>query len=71
MDNVTSVGIDLAKNVFSVHGVNAQGREVLRRHERRARSRHRSLALYRSRVRSMRLLADPFTNVANDKNGSP
>ena len=35
MDNVTTVGIDLAKNVFSVHGVNAQGREVLRRTVRR------------------------------------
>jgi transposase len=31
MDNVTTVGIDLAKNVFSVHGVNAQGAVVLRR----------------------------------------
>jgi transposase len=35
MDNVTTVGIDLAKNVFSVHGVDAQGREVLRRTVRR------------------------------------
>lgn len=31
MDNVTTVGIDLAKNVFSVHGVDAQGAVVLRR----------------------------------------
>jgi transposase len=35
MNNVTTVGIDLAKNVFSLHGVNAQGREVLRRTVRR------------------------------------
>ena len=35
MNNVTTVGIDLAKNVFSVHGVDAQGREVLRRTVRR------------------------------------
>lgn len=35
MGNVTTVGIDLAKNVFSVHGVDASGREVLRRTVRR------------------------------------
>jgi transposase len=35
MSNVTTVGIDLAKNVFSVHGVDANGREVLRRTVRR------------------------------------
>ena len=35
MNNVTTVGIDLAKNVFSVHGVNAAGRQVLRRTVRR------------------------------------
>ena len=29
MDNVTTVGIDLAKNVFSLHGVDQQGRVVL------------------------------------------
>ena len=31
MNNVTTVGIDLAKNVFSLHGVDAQGRIVLRK----------------------------------------
>jgi transposase len=31
MDNVTTVGIDLAKNVYSVHGVDAHGAVVLRR----------------------------------------
>ncbi len=35
MGDVTTVGIDLAKNVFSVHGVDAHGREVLRRTVRR------------------------------------
>ena len=35
MNNVTTVGIDLAKNVFSVHGVDASGHEVLRRTVRR------------------------------------
>jgi transposase len=35
MSNVTTVGIDLAKNVFSVHGVDASGHELLRRTVRR------------------------------------
>ena len=35
MRNVTTIGIDLAKSVFSVHGVDACGREVLRRTLRR------------------------------------
>jgi len=35
MSNVTTVGIDLAKQVFSVHGVDAAGRAVLRRTVRR------------------------------------
>ena len=35
MSDVTTVGIDLAKNVFSVHGVDAAGRVVLRRTVRR------------------------------------
>jgi len=35
MSNVTTVGIDLAKNVFSVHGMDAAGRQVLRRTVRR------------------------------------
>ena len=37
MDNVTTVGIDLAKNVFSLHGVDGQGRAVWRRTVRRGR----------------------------------
>jgi hypothetical protein len=28
---VTTVGIDLAKNVFSVHGINEHGKAVLKR----------------------------------------
>lgn len=35
MSNVTTVGIDLAKNVFSVHGVDGLGQVVLRRTVRR------------------------------------
>ena len=31
MGVITTVGIDLAKNVFSVHGVDAHGKAVLRR----------------------------------------
>jgi transposase len=36
MDNVTTVGIDLAKSVFSLHGVDAEGKVVLRRTVSRA-----------------------------------
>jgi len=31
MEQVTTVGIDLAKRVFALHGVDAAGRVVLRR----------------------------------------
>jgi len=37
MEQITTVGIDLAKNVFSLHGVDAKGRTVLRRTVRRDR----------------------------------
>jgi len=36
MDNVTTLGIDLAKSVFQLHGVDAEGRTVLRRQLRRS-----------------------------------
>src|SRR5215210_5925870 len=36
MSELTTVGLDLAKNVFQVHGVNAEGATVLRRQLRRA-----------------------------------
>lgn len=29
--NATTIGIDLAKNVFSVHGVDAHGKAVLKK----------------------------------------
>lgn len=35
MDQITTVGIDLAKNVFSLHGVDGAGRVVLRKSVRR------------------------------------
>ncbi len=35
MEKITTVGIDLAKNVFSLHGVDGAGRVVLRRTVRR------------------------------------
>jgi len=31
MSNVTTIGIDLAKNTFSVHGIDAVGAVVLRK----------------------------------------
>jgi len=36
MEQVTTVGIDLAKNVFQVHGVDSRGKTVLRKQLRRA-----------------------------------
>ena len=35
MNNVTTIGVDLAKNVFQVHGVDASGRAVIRQQLRR------------------------------------
>ena len=35
MKEITTVGIDLAKSVFTVHGVDALGRTVLRKTVRR------------------------------------
>ena len=36
MNKITTLGIDLAKNVFQLHGVDAAGKVVLRREVRRA-----------------------------------
>ena len=36
MEKVTTVGIDLAKNVFSLHGVDAHGKVALKSTVRRA-----------------------------------
>ena len=36
MDKITIIGIDLAKSVFQLHGVDAEGRPVLRRQLRRS-----------------------------------
>ena len=36
MDEVTTIGLDLAKQVFQVHGVDAKGATVLRKQLRRA-----------------------------------
>ena len=33
---ITTVGIDLAKNVFQVHGIDERGKAVLRKQLRRA-----------------------------------
>ena len=35
MSEVTTIGLDLAKSVFQVHGVDASGRAVIRRQLRR------------------------------------
>lgn len=31
MNEITTIGIDLAKSVFQLHGVNAEGQVLLRR----------------------------------------
>ena len=36
MDDTTTIGLDIAKNVFQLHGVDAQGQIVLRKALRRA-----------------------------------
>jgi len=36
---MTTVGLDLAKNVFQVHGINAAGEVIVRRRLRRTRVR--------------------------------
>lgn len=33
--NITRIGVDLAKNIFQVHGVNRQGEMVVRKQLRR------------------------------------
>jgi transposase len=35
MDDMTVIGVDLAKNIFQLHGVNAKGKVVLRKKPRR------------------------------------
>ena len=35
METITTIGLDLAKNVFQVHGIDAAGKAVLRRKLRR------------------------------------
>ena len=37
---VTTVGLDIAKNVFQIHGVDAKGRAVLRKRLRRSQFTH-------------------------------
>ena len=50
--NITTVGIDLAKNVFSLHGVDANGKAVLRL--RRSSITWRSIAVFPLRHRRKR-----------------
>ncbi len=35
MSEVTTIGVDLAKNVFQIHGVDASGKAVIRKQLRR------------------------------------
>lgn len=36
MQAVTTIGLDIAKSVFQVHGVDAQGKVIVRRQLRRS-----------------------------------
>ena len=36
MNEITTIGVDFAKNVFQVHGVDASGRVMIRRQLRRS-----------------------------------
>jgi transposase len=36
MEQITTIGLDLAKNVFQVHGVDAAGKVLMRKQLRRA-----------------------------------
>jgi transposase len=36
MEQITTIGLDLAKNVFQVHGVDAAGKALVRKQLRRA-----------------------------------
>ena len=45
MQGITTVGLDIAKSVFQVHGVDAQGGVIIRRRLARRRSAKRSLGL--------------------------
>ena len=36
MEQITTIGLDIAKNVFQVHGIGADGAVVIRRQLRRA-----------------------------------
>jgi transposase len=36
METITTIGIDLAKSVFQLHGIDAEGRPLLRRQLRRS-----------------------------------
>ncbi len=37
--NITTIGLDLVKNIFQVHGVDAEGTVMVRRNLRRAQMR--------------------------------
>ena len=59
MDNVTTIGLDIAKSVFQVHGVDAAGEVVIRRKLTRGRVLGvlREAAPMPRRDRGMQLLA--------------
>ena len=45
MQAITTIGFDIAKSVFQVHGVDAGGQVIVRRQLKRRQVRHRGLRL--------------------------
>src|SRR5215813_814060 len=54
MSEITTIGLDLAKHVFQVHGIDAQGTTVLRKRLRRG----QVLAFFRTRLQMTRCSED-------------
>jgi hypothetical protein len=46
MQAVTPISLDIAKSVFQVHGIDAKGNVIIRRHANRELHRVRSVALF-------------------------
>jgi transposase len=49
MQTITTIGLDIAKSVFQVHGIDAAGQVVIR-HSRPQRGSHRSILMTLFRI---------------------
>ena len=57
MQTVTTIGLDIAKSVFQVHGIDAAGQVVIRRQLKRRPGVFREAATLPNRHRGLRLIA--------------